>query len=277
MTDHATDVRQVVISTDGHAGAAVLDYRPYLDRRLHDAFDAWANNYHDAWAVIDADRDEGNRIGFASFDSSLNWDSARRLAYLRLRSPVRVRAQLSGRRSEEPAPRVCPPLRPPSWRSLTLRSPRRPAVVVPPGQDRCGCRRHEEPAGEARPTATHERHARPLGSKKRSARRAIRHSRIPSCSPCIPHILDHLGAEVKSAQKRLVGWAPAAAEAPRAVCSTPSAALNRLRFRHPSAIAPGAHRLHDWSRVTILVRAGLDDPAGVCHLQGYGHRIVAAK
>ena len=31
----------VVISCDGHAGAATPDFKPYLPRRLHDDFDAW--------------------------------------------------------------------------------------------------------------------------------------------------------------------------------------------------------------------------------------------
>ena len=34
--------RQVLISTDGHAGADLLDYKPYLEQRYHEQFDAWA-------------------------------------------------------------------------------------------------------------------------------------------------------------------------------------------------------------------------------------------
>ncbi|MCF2532460.1 amidohydrolase family protein [Yinghuangia soli] len=36
------DRRYTVISSDGHAGADLLDYRPYLAREHHDDFDAWA-------------------------------------------------------------------------------------------------------------------------------------------------------------------------------------------------------------------------------------------
>ena len=41
--------RQVLISTDGHAGADLLDYKPYLESKWHDDFDAWAAGFHDAW------------------------------------------------------------------------------------------------------------------------------------------------------------------------------------------------------------------------------------
>jgi predicted TIM-barrel fold metal-dependent hydrolase len=37
--------RYVVISADTHAGADLLDYRPYLPSRLHEDFDAWAASY----------------------------------------------------------------------------------------------------------------------------------------------------------------------------------------------------------------------------------------
>ena len=37
--------RQVLFSTDGHAGADILDYKPYLESTYHDAFDTWAANY----------------------------------------------------------------------------------------------------------------------------------------------------------------------------------------------------------------------------------------
>lgn len=36
------DRRYTVISSDGHAGADLLDYRPYLAREHHEDFDAWA-------------------------------------------------------------------------------------------------------------------------------------------------------------------------------------------------------------------------------------------
>ncbi len=71
----------VVISADGHCGAALRDYRPYLESRYHDEFDAWADTYADGWAAIEAGPD-GRKVGAASFDDSYNWDSAARLARL---------------------------------------------------------------------------------------------------------------------------------------------------------------------------------------------------
>jgi predicted TIM-barrel fold metal-dependent hydrolase len=37
--------RYVVISSDAHAGADLWDYKPYLDKKWQDDFDAWANSY----------------------------------------------------------------------------------------------------------------------------------------------------------------------------------------------------------------------------------------
>ena len=37
--------RYVVISTDTHAGADLLDYKPYLPTRLHDDFEDWSKTY----------------------------------------------------------------------------------------------------------------------------------------------------------------------------------------------------------------------------------------
>lgn len=71
--------RHVVISTDGHCGADLLDYKPYLASRFHDEFDVWARDYHDPWGVIEKDSDVENRHGFASYDAPLNWESSRRL------------------------------------------------------------------------------------------------------------------------------------------------------------------------------------------------------
>jgi predicted TIM-barrel fold metal-dependent hydrolase len=62
--------RYIVVSADGHAGADVLGYRPYLERRHHDAFDRWAAAYevpYDDMVGPDGDR---------------NWNSDRRLAEL---------------------------------------------------------------------------------------------------------------------------------------------------------------------------------------------------
>jgi predicted TIM-barrel fold metal-dependent hydrolase len=75
-------LRQILISTDGHAGADLWDYKPYLEQRWHDEFDAWAATFHDAWAEADPDRPANHRLGVASASAPLNWDSAMRLDYL---------------------------------------------------------------------------------------------------------------------------------------------------------------------------------------------------
>ena len=78
MTDSATRP-YIVISTDGHCGAALLDYKPYLEAKYHDDFDAWAREFADPWnEVVPDDR----RVGVASYTSSYNWDSARRSDHL---------------------------------------------------------------------------------------------------------------------------------------------------------------------------------------------------
>jgi predicted TIM-barrel fold metal-dependent hydrolase len=75
--------RQVLVSTDGHAGADLLGYRPYLESAYHERFDAWAADYHDAWADdIDQDRDPNHRVGVASAGASVNWDAKERLELL---------------------------------------------------------------------------------------------------------------------------------------------------------------------------------------------------
>ncbi|MCB0995527.1 MAG: amidohydrolase [Acidimicrobiales bacterium] len=59
--------RYLVISIDGHAGADLRDYRPYLASQWQEEFDAWADAYVNPWGDLvnpDADR---------------NWNSARRL------------------------------------------------------------------------------------------------------------------------------------------------------------------------------------------------------
>jgi hypothetical protein len=53
----------VVISTDGHCGADLWDYKPYLARRFHAEFDAWARSYRDAWDGLDAAEHEDHRMG----------------------------------------------------------------------------------------------------------------------------------------------------------------------------------------------------------------------
>jgi predicted TIM-barrel fold metal-dependent hydrolase len=75
----ASSDRYVVISTDGHCGADVRDYKPYLEARYHDDFDRWADNYHDGWLETDSEVDPDRRMGQASSAAPLNWDSKRRL------------------------------------------------------------------------------------------------------------------------------------------------------------------------------------------------------
>ncbi|MFI5632289.1 amidohydrolase family protein [Streptomyces sp. NPDC051664] len=62
--------RYTVISADCHAGADLLDYKPYLEARYHDDFDAWAAAYVNPYADLLADT------------ADRNWNSARRLAEL---------------------------------------------------------------------------------------------------------------------------------------------------------------------------------------------------
>ncbi|MFE9371350.1 amidohydrolase family protein [Streptomyces sp. NPDC006711] len=62
--------RYTVISADCHAGADLLDYRPYLETKYHDAFDAWAATYVNPYEDLLADT------------ADRNWNSARRLAEL---------------------------------------------------------------------------------------------------------------------------------------------------------------------------------------------------
>ncbi|MHB8671318.1 MAG: amidohydrolase family protein, partial [Acidimicrobiales bacterium] len=66
----ADDERYVIISADCHGGAELAEYRPYLERRHHDEFDAWAKTY--AVPYEDLMGEDGNR----------NWDSERRLREL---------------------------------------------------------------------------------------------------------------------------------------------------------------------------------------------------
>ena len=62
--------RYIVISADCHAGADLLDYRPYLESRFHDEFDRWADAFVNPFG--DLERPDADR----------NWDSARRTADL---------------------------------------------------------------------------------------------------------------------------------------------------------------------------------------------------
>jgi predicted TIM-barrel fold metal-dependent hydrolase len=59
--------RYTIISVDGHAGAELRGYKPYLASRRHDEFEAWADSYVNPFADLLAPT------------AYRNWDSARRL------------------------------------------------------------------------------------------------------------------------------------------------------------------------------------------------------
>ncbi len=73
------DTHQIVISADGHCGASIDAYKPYLDARWHEDFDAWAAAFHDGWTDI-GEPDSDRNVGVASYGASVNWDSPARLA-----------------------------------------------------------------------------------------------------------------------------------------------------------------------------------------------------
>jgi predicted TIM-barrel fold metal-dependent hydrolase len=66
----SSDERYIVISADGHAGGNIPDYRPYLESKWHEDFDAWAADYENPYEDLEGD------LG------ARNWDSARRMADL---------------------------------------------------------------------------------------------------------------------------------------------------------------------------------------------------
>ena len=93
------DDRYIVISADGHAGGDIPDYRPYLESKWHDDFDAWAAEYDNPHEDLLGDL--GPR----------NWDSARRQADL----------EADGQVAEVIYPNTIPPFYPKS--SLTAQPP----------------------------------------------------------------------------------------------------------------------------------------------------------
>jgi predicted TIM-barrel fold metal-dependent hydrolase len=62
--------RYIVISSDGHAGAQMHEYREYLESRYLDEFDEWAKSYVNPWDDLRA------------ATAYRNWDSAKRLQEL---------------------------------------------------------------------------------------------------------------------------------------------------------------------------------------------------
>jgi predicted TIM-barrel fold metal-dependent hydrolase len=81
--------RYVVISTGGHAAADILDYKPYLESRYHDEFDAWAEDFRDPWGELKT-RVENEftnselelNVGLTSAVVQANWDSTARQTVL---------------------------------------------------------------------------------------------------------------------------------------------------------------------------------------------------
>jgi predicted TIM-barrel fold metal-dependent hydrolase len=86
MTDTAGR-RYALISADAHAGADLLDYKPYLEREFHDEFDAWVASFQeDSWAAFEKEMMRGDdpdlNMGVASFGSRYNWENGSRLAHM---------------------------------------------------------------------------------------------------------------------------------------------------------------------------------------------------
>ena len=78
--------RHVVISADTHCGAALHDYKPYLEKKYHDEFDEWAVAIQEAErrtaeVFNDADRSPLNvgGDGDPTVDGNRNWSTDRRL------------------------------------------------------------------------------------------------------------------------------------------------------------------------------------------------------
>ena len=94
-----SEERYIVISADGHAGGDIGDYRPYLEKKWLDDFDAWAADYENPHEDLKGDL--GPR----------NWDSARRQRDL----------EADGQVAEIIYPNTIPPFYPKS--SLTAQPP----------------------------------------------------------------------------------------------------------------------------------------------------------
>ena len=68
VTDLTDTDRYTIISVDGHAGASLLDYKPYLATKWHGEFDAWAASFVNPFSDLLAST------------AYRNWDSDARLA-----------------------------------------------------------------------------------------------------------------------------------------------------------------------------------------------------
>jgi predicted TIM-barrel fold metal-dependent hydrolase len=70
--------RFLIVSSDSHAGANLLAYRPYLASKWHEEFDAWSAAYSDPWVTVDPGV-KGRMVGAASGSMVSNWDSGQRI------------------------------------------------------------------------------------------------------------------------------------------------------------------------------------------------------
>jgi predicted TIM-barrel fold metal-dependent hydrolase len=70
MSAFVVNGRYVAISSDGHAGADRMGYRPYLSSRWHDEFDRWAGSYRSPF------------VDLVQFDAERSWNSDRRQSEL---------------------------------------------------------------------------------------------------------------------------------------------------------------------------------------------------
>ncbi len=68
--EHVSDTRYTIISADGHCGADIPAYKPYLASKWHDEFDAWAAAFDNPF--VDLTKPGADR----------NWDTTIRLADL---------------------------------------------------------------------------------------------------------------------------------------------------------------------------------------------------
>ncbi|MSO18465.1 MAG: amidohydrolase [Acidimicrobiia bacterium] len=99
MVNKLIDDRYIVISADCHAGADLVEYRPFLDAQYHSEFDAWVESYEIPYEDLKGP------------DGSRNWDSDRRLTDL----------EADGIVAEVIFPNTVPPFYPKS--SLTYQPP----------------------------------------------------------------------------------------------------------------------------------------------------------
>ena len=80
--------RYIVISADGHAGAQMHEYRPYLEERYRSDFDEWAKSFVNPWTDLRGET------------AYRNWDSTLRLRELEARPDLRARASTRRARGE---------------------------------------------------------------------------------------------------------------------------------------------------------------------------------